>query len=476
VNPRSLGIQLVCAAAFVIAAASPSGAQSAQPPGGGNPFAGLFKGSPADQPHRLDLNGSTFVAWDDNVLAQAPNGSPDQIGLDPRGVRQGFASGFQAAASYGLHTGGPRNQFSADAQGSLQQFASTAGQNLLFESYGGSVGFRTGLTPKTTLSTGAGYSYAPFYQYAPFLQSTMNPESPVGSDYGYAATSEWVRTTRANAMIENRFSKRSRVSADVAWEQRLYPDNPLFDIDTSTVHGVFTHNLTKKLTVHVGYGLQKSEFKARSSPTPLQHDLDFGIGYGDGITISFARHYTLAMSIGASVVRRQDPFGTTEAGRETTFVVIGGATLSRSIGRTWATSIGYTRGTSYVVGFPQPMLTDSASAGIGGPIAGRLYFSAGAGATQGQQLFQPSSGSTSRLVSYTASTRLTFGLFKSLGLYTQASYYKYSVPEDFHSFGFTPKLDRRSVSAGLTAWLPLIKPPRTRRTDDPMQQNSTGQP
>jgi hypothetical protein len=71
---------------------------------------------------------------------------------------------------------------------------------------------------------------------------------------------------------------------------------------------------------------------------------------------------------------------------------------------------------------------------------------------------------------------LTVALFKSLGLYTQASYYKYSVPEDFYTFGFTPKLDRRSVSAGLTAWLPLIKPPRVRRTDDPMQPNSIGQP
>lgn len=475
-NPRPFGIQLVCAAAFVIAAASPSGAQSTQPPGGGNPFAGLFKGSPADQPHRLDLNGSTFVAWDDNVLAQAPNGQPGQIGIDPRGVRQGIANGFQASAAYGLRTGGARRSFNADAQGSLQQFASTAGQNMLFESYGAGAAFRTGLSSKTSLSLGAGYAYAPFYQYAPFLQSTTGPESPVGSDYGYATSSEWVRSTTTSAMFEDRFSKRSRFSLDAGWEKRLYPDNPLFDIDTRSAHGVFTHSLTKKLSVHVGYGLQKSDYKAQISPTPLQHNLDFGLGYGDGITISFGRHYTLGMSIGASIVRRQDPFGTTEAGQETTFVVNGSALLSRSIGRTWATSIGYIRGTNYIVGFSQPLLTDSANAGIGGPIGGRTFFSAGAGASHGQQLFQTAGSSNSSLLTYTASTRLTFGLFKSLGLYTQASYYKYDVPEDFHSFGFTPKLDRRSVSAGLTAWLPLIKPPRARRPDDPMQQNSTGQP
>ncbi len=60
------------------------------------------------------------MAWDDNVAAQAPNGDPNQIGIDPRGVRQGIANGFQASCDYAFHTGGTRSQFNANAHGGLQ--------------------------------------------------------------------------------------------------------------------------------------------------------------------------------------------------------------------------------------------------------------------------------------------------------------------------------------------------------------------
>jgi hypothetical protein len=200
--------------------------------------------------------------------------------------------------------------------------------------------------------------------------------------------------------------------------------------------------------------------------------MDVGLGYGDGITISFARHYTLSMSIGASIAKNGDPASVATTGKSTMFVLTGAATLSRSIGRSWAASLGYTRGTSYVVGFPQPMITDAANAGFGGPIYSRLHLSAGAGATRGQQLF--ASEGDGHIVSYTGSTRLTLGLVANLGLYAQASYYRYSIPENFNSFGFTPDLDRRSVSVGLSAWLPLIKAPRVRRNPD--STPSTGQP
>jgi hypothetical protein len=150
--------------------------------------------------------------------------------------------------------------------------------------------------------------------------------------------------------------------------------------------------------------------------------------------------------------------------------VTGNATLSRSIGRTWGTSIGYVRGIQYIVGFPEPLSTDGANAGIGGPLMSRLQFSAGAGASRGQRVFSQAGGS---LVSYTASTKLTYGLFKNLGLYGQASYYKFSVPSDFAIAGIMPNLDRRSVSVGLSTWFPLIKPGRGSRNPP---QTSAGEP
>jgi len=215
-----------------------------------------------------------------------------------------------------------------------------------------------------------------------------------------------------------------------------------------------------------------SRYGSTSDAEPVRtHSIEIGLGYGDGITLTLGRHYTLTMGVGAQLAKNGDPALVLKTGQQTAFVVTGAAILSRSIGRSWGTSVGYSRGTSYMVGFQQPVVTDSLNAGLGGPLGERLQFSIGAGASRGQQIFATSGGS---LVSYTASTRLTYALFKNLGLYSQASYYRFSIPSDFINFGFVPDLDRRSASVGLTTWLPLIKPRRTPR--DSGNQPPTGQP
>jgi hypothetical protein len=235
----------------------------------------------------------------------------------------------------------------------------------------------------------------------------------------------------------------------------------------------FSHSLTRKLSFRVGYGIQESRYAITPDAEPTRTNmLDIGLGFGDGITLSFGRHYTLSLSVGASLAKNGDPVSVAATGKNTAFSVTGGATLSRSLGRMWGTSIGYARGTSYVVGFHEPMMTDSANAGIGGPLFSRLQFSAGAGASRGQRLFSSDSGGD--IISYSASTRLTYALFTNLGLYGQASYYRYSIPAGFTNFGFVPDLDRRSVSVGLTTWLPLIKQRRERRI--PADPTTTGQP
>jgi hypothetical protein len=222
----------------------------------------------------------------------------------------------------------------------------------------------------------------------------------------------------------------------------------------------------------VGYGLQEERNGLSQNREPVRSNLmELGLGYGDGLTLTFGRHYTLSASFGASIFKNGDPVSVATTGKDTAFAINGAATLSRSIGRSWGASLGYLRDTHYMLGFTQLITTDSANAGIGGPLARRLFFSAGAGATRGQQVFSSSEG---ELVAYTASTRLSFALFSHLALYGQASYYRFSIPADFANFGFVPNLNRRSASVGLSTWLPLIKAPRQRR--DPGDQPTTGQP
>jgi hypothetical protein len=230
----------------------------------------------------------------------------------------------------------------------------------------------------------------------------------------------------------------------------------------------FSHNLTRKLAFHTGYTLQQSRYtQASVGSAPFRYgNLDIGLGYGDGLTLTFGRDYTLSLSGGATIAKNGDPASIAKTGKSTQFLINGNATLSRSIGRSWAASIGYARGTNYVVGFAEPFSSDSANAGLSGPILQRLHLSVGAGASQGQQVFSQDG----TLVVYTGSARLTYGLFGNVGLYAQASYYKYSIPASMlETFSFAPQLQRRSVSVGVSTWLPLIKPPRVRRVPNDQQ-------
>jgi hypothetical protein len=456
--------------AACVAVGVPVPTQAQQPSGG--PFSGLFKGSPKEQPQTLDVRASAFAAWDDNLLAQAPGGSGDPLAVDPRFIKSGIANGFQASLAYGFRRSGTRSQFNVSGDASVNQFASGLGTGALwFHSYNVATGLSTKITNKTSMSFGLSAAYAPYYQYAPFLANTASEESPVGSDYGYAVQSAWVRSTSASVSVENRFSKKSSISAGIGWDLRSIQDNEEASVESRSARVGFSHNLTRKLGFHVGYGIQESRYLVAPDAKPVRTNMmDVGLGYGDGLTLTFGKQ-TLTLSIGASIAKNGDPLSVATTGKSTAFVLDGGATLSRPIGRTWAASLAYSRGTHYIVGFSQPITADSANAGISGPLVTRLQFSAGAGASRGQQLFSASSG---KIVSYTASTRLTYALFSHLGLYGQASYYKFSLPPGFTNFGFVPDLDRRSVSVGLSTWVPLIKQRRQRR--DSGSQPTTGKP
>jgi len=457
VDRNSFGIRFVCAVALLCATASTLAAQDQPPPSQqprGGPFSGLFKGSPKEQPHTLDVRASAFGAYDDNLLAQTPGfgGSTASL-LDSRNQRRGISSGMDASLRYGFRTSGTRSAFNIGGGASVQQFGSQVlAGGLWIPSYSATTGFRTSLTTKTALLFGADTSYGPYYQYLPFLKDTASEESPVGADYGFAAQTQWVRSVGGSASIENRFSRKSMMSAGVNWQQHGIPSISGSSIDSRGAHAGFSHNLTRKLAFHFGYGVQET-----SSPNsePIRtNNLDVGLGYGDGITLTIGRHYILSLSAGVTVAKNGDAAAVLRTGKSTAVAVTGGATLSRSIGRDWGVSIGYARGTSYVVGFAEPLMNDSANAGIGGPLGDRMQFSAGAGASRGQALF---SENRNPIVSYSASTRLSYGLFKYLGLYAQASYYRYSVPIDYLTIGFVPDLDRRSASVGLSSWFPLIK-------------------
>jgi hypothetical protein len=485
-NRYAFGIRFVCACVLTCAVSAPVAAQ----PATGGPFSGLFGANARDATQSLDFRGSLFAAYDTNVLAEAPGG-PGGSPLSQLPTQAGVANGLNGSLAYGYRRHGTRAQFQVSSTASLSEFGAGSNTgNLWIPAFAAGTGLGVNLTRKVTLGVNASVGYAPFYQYAPFFTNTQNTQTPEGSpvttDYGYAVNSSWVTSGSASAGVTDKLSKKSSLSVGVVWSDAWStayqsagaqpggippvgtqgppvgtqgPPVGTQGFSTATIgeNVVFSHSLTRKLGVHVGYGLQESRLYTQGgSPWIVNHVIDVGVDYGDGLSIAFARHYMLAFSVGMGVLTQAASAGVAPVSNnqaQTSFRVNGSATLSRSIGRTWSASVGYVRGTSYIIGFLQPFNSDSVNAGVGGILAPRLHFSAATGYARGTLAF---SGPGGDITSLTASTMLTYGLTRHVGLYSQAAYYQYDIPNGFTAIAFQSSLRRRVASAGLTFWLPLI--------------------
>ncbi|MCU1385650.1 MAG: hypothetical protein JWL71_4347 [Acidobacteria bacterium] len=468
----------MCAAAAIVCAAAGAAAQQVD----NGPYGDLFGRTPRPQTQSLDVRGGVFGGYDDNLLAQSPNSGGTDV-FDPRFKVPGVTSGFQSSATYGyVHAGRGKSgtvfQFGSTA--SLQEYTGADSRPLWVPNYGGSARFGSNLTHKISIAANISASYGPYYQYiavlangagnlgaisanggsadsadagngsapaTPASLATQGPVnvSPIGSDIGFATEATYVGYASTGVSITDRFTKRSRISAEVRLDETEVFGQAR--IENRLARAEIVHNLTRKFAVRVGYGLQDTRYIAGSVPgTEAQNHLfDLGLDYGDGGSISFARYYTLTFTTGLSALRH---------GGDMFFRVDGGVTLARRMGRTWMASIGAMRGTSYIVGFSDPIFSDSANATVGGQLGRRLNFTTGLTYLRGQNAFALPGPS---LVTKNASARLTAGLTQHIGLYGQYSFYQYDVPEGFFStVAFPPHQNRRSASIGLTFWAPLI--------------------
>jgi hypothetical protein len=142
-------------------------------------------------------------------------------------------------------------------------------------------------------------------------------------------------------------------------------------------------------------------------------------------------------------------------------VLTGNAALKHEIGRSWNAWVGYSRRVLMNETWPDPVVADSLSAGVGGLISRRMQFmSVARGALGKQGLERDAPGFDTAQASATLSYALT--RFMNLGLIY--SYYQQRFDERaVLSAGVPASAERHSVRATVSLWAPLFQ--RTRRTD-----------
>jgi hypothetical protein len=112
----------------------------------------------------------------------------------------------------------------------------------------------------------------------------------------------------------------------------------------------------------------------------------------------------------------------------------------------------------FVAAFVEPVLLDSVNGSFGGLLAPRLSWSSSAGLSRGQVGFN----AVEHFTTYSASSGLTYGLFRSVGVYGQYNYYRYQIPQGSTTLNLLSHFGRQAVSVGLTLWVPIINNGRAR--------------
>lgn len=424
-------------AACVLAAgalmAAPAFAQAEQPP---RPVHGLFGGPPRDPntTQTFDANLSLFNAYDTDLLAQS-------LGPTPAPPVGGPYSGLNGGVTYSRT--GKHVDFGLQA-GSTYQYYQSAGQMTGSTDQGGVNFGLHGQRMSLQLSETVGYQ--PLYSFSPFVGATRPDPgtlAPISTDAALARRAAVM--TGSTARFDRDLGPRTKVSADYSLQRMDYSDGSLRQ-QADSVGGSLSHHLSKDLALRLGYDYQTIRFSgtaAVAGPTSVDN-IDAGVDFNKAL--GQTRKTTVGFTTGSA-------FFTTAGLRS--FTMTGDAWLNREIGRTWAANANFHRGIGLLAGFGQPVLSDEASASLGGQVSHRLDLRTSAAYTRGD--LNPGAASNS-FRSYTASARLRFAMSAMAAVYGE--YFAYEYRFDSVSdlpFAFTPNVFRQGVQAGLTLWLPLIR-------------------
>jgi hypothetical protein len=459
---RTLAIGLVALASAHEVFAQFSSAR-AEAPGVRRPYRGLFGGAQdPSKPHTLDLTGSLYAAYDDNVLA----GLSNSLLQNWRFQRSGYYGGAQAGLSYGIARSGRRWSIGAQTAAFATYHHSRDAAHLA-PYYQGAVQADVRLARQTTLAVAQRVSYLPTYR-ASFLPGHADepaagaPESdvlPVIDPDLELFRLEAIRSS-SSVVLSQGVGRHLGISGRYDYRLVDFGD----EVEGSRFRNYRSHGggasirydrpVSAHAVLNLGYGIRGTQRSNRSGQPPLYHDVTAGVSYSRAL--SFSRRTSVSLATGSALGVRDSVVETERVDhRRTVGRLTGNASLVHELGRTWTAQARYARGFVFREDFAdQFYFVDSVTMSIGGLPHRRLSVAAGA-VWATSTLERAGRNRSSRLSS---SAQATFALNRYLAAYARYVYYAYDYGADVPLDPRLPrKLDRQGVRVGLTTWIPLIR-------------------
>jgi len=140
--------------------------------------------------------------------------------------------------------------------------------------------------------------------------------------------------------------------------------------------------------------------------------------------------------------------------------VVGAASLSHGIGRTWSSNLSYNRGLNFSPAFFDAVLSDNIGATLTGQLSRRISSNSGLSWTHGQVGFGDNRTSYTAAV---ASTGLQFAINHRVGAFIQYSFTDSETPVGITTLALAGTFHHHTAVAGLSLFAPLYTSERTRR-------------
>lgn len=428
----------VRAGAAVLALVVCAATAQAQRPRPDRPYRGLFGGSGANpnSTQQLDLNISLFAAYDDNVLASAP-----QSGFDPRFQKSGNYDGGTISLDYTRRAGRATIDFTG---GSTYRYYPSLSELNSANSFM-SVGLSSKLSPRTDFRATESASYSPFYSLGavPGL-TTLVPGgiAPITSDYPLAQDS--ALSLMSSAALDHRLTPRASLSVDYLVQYTKYRASDRV-YESWLGGGRYSYQLNSRASMRLGYHYHRYQSVLVGVSLPTSgHDVDFGMDFTRPLSPS--RTMTFGFAAGTSVYR---------SAAATYVLATGSAYLTRQISRSWSMNLSYSRGIQYVAGFSSPFFSDSVSGGLSGYLSPRSSVHVSGAYSNGQAGIGTSNQGYK---TYSGVAGYQFALNRFIALTVDYDYYHYVFgPTVPLPPGINRGLNRQSIRGGLNLWLPLLR-------------------
>jgi hypothetical protein len=403
-----------------------------------NPFADLFGRTP-------ERTGREFTAVQFRSTVGAQVGQTLEAGLLELDsvIPEGLSARGDAMLSVEYMR--DRVRFSGLGRYAYQEFR----QPPAFGAPALNVGGRVDLKATTRLAFhGSGqYFRSPFFRSMWVTPDAAHPMAPMDDLAILMLRND---TVQGSAGLASAYTKRSSISVTGTIRKTDFEAQTQAGFSSVGGRAEWRRQVTRDMALRAAYGRDELRSRAADGEVPYTQELvDIGIDYGHAL--SLARRTSFTFGTQTSILRDR------ERGRH--FRLNGDIAFDHRFQRTWAAHLSARRGSDFLPGFRDPVLTDSARMSVDGFLATRLILKLDADAGRGEIGFDDGR----QFMSYAGHAKLTFALMRNLGVFTQYTYYNYQSPPQRETLFLVPRGVRQAVSVGVETWISIYNKDRVPR-------------